>query len=97
MDKALGQGWWDLHLRVVRGESLSAEEQEVYQSGLTQHHSDEKLDGELKRISQVRARVMALDREHAALQADHARLDEEIAALEAALGEREREMLGVHG
>lgn len=43
MDAAAQQHWWELHLRVARGESLTPEERNLYEATLRQLDESERL------------------------------------------------------
>lgn len=95
MDETTYQQWWSLHLRVARGESLTAEEQAVYQEGLRCLHQEESVNGDIATLRQVRATVAALEAKHAHLHARRDKLEAEITVLEAALSDRTRQLLAV--
>jgi hypothetical protein len=95
MDQSSAQRWWALHLRVARGETLGAEDQGFYQTGLGQLEQEEMLQGARSAVRELRARVAALESEHAALTTRRREVEAEIAALEASLGERGRHLLGM--
>lgn len=95
MDQATYQRWWPLHLRVARGEELSAEERPLYEAGLRQVEQDDLSAVSATAIQEARAAVAVLETEHAALVARRRQLDEEIASLEKALGQQARDPLGV--
>jgi hypothetical protein len=85
MDDATYRYWWQLHLRVARGETLNPAEQAEYEAGLEVLDQEEK--GQVKpesvtALRRLRARVEQLRRVHAELLAKSVRLDEQIIALE---------------
>ena len=95
MDQDTYQRWWALHLRVARGEELGAEDQALYTAGRLQLEREEKLGQTAAAAGQARAAVASLAEQHAALVARRRQLDQEIATLEAALGQQTRQLLGV--
>lgn len=95
MDAITYQTWWALHLRVARGEGLSAEAQVSYEAGLQQLHQEEAWDHDIVTLRQARATVAALEAEQAQWRTRREQLDAEIVTLEAALSERTRQLLDV--
>ena len=87
MDEAQYCRWWQLHLRVARGETLDPAEQVEYDAGLEALDREEqeqfKTD-DLTRLRRLRTQVDQLRKTHDQLLAKSARLDEQIAALEKA-------------
>jgi hypothetical protein len=87
MDEKAYQRWWQLHLRVAKGEKLSRLEQMEYDRGLQIFDSAEKEQIEpvtAAALRQLRAQIAQLQTENAQLQAGSARLDRRIRALEKA-------------
>ena len=97
MDETTYHTWWALHLRTTRGEHLNSEEQAAYEAGLRQLQQEETSDQDIVTLQQTRTTVAALEAEQARLRARHEQLNAEIAALEAALSERTRQLLGTQG
>jgi chromosome segregation ATPase len=95
MDEQAYQYWQRLHQRVVMGETLSAAEQAVYEAGCEQLDAEERLDGNLERLRALRAQIVAAEAEQQRLRAHEAELDARIAALEARLDTRTRQLLGI--
>lgn len=93
MDENTYKTWWPLHLRVARGEKLTAEERATYNAGLKQLHQEEVIPGDLTALRQAKVQVAALEAGNARLQAQRQALDAEIAALEARLDDRTRQLL----
>jgi predicted RNase H-like nuclease (RuvC/YqgF family) len=93
MDETTYHTWWALHLRTARGEHLNSEEQTTYEAGLRQLQQEETSNQDIVLLQQTRTTVAALEAEQAHLQARHEQLNAEIAALEAALSERTRQLL----
>ena len=76
--------WWQLHLRVARGETLSAQEQTAYQAGLDRFDREEACfepEG-LAELRTLRAQIEQRDAVHTQLSERSAQLDRHIAALE---------------
>jgi hypothetical protein len=89
-------GWWELHLRKARGEALSAEEMQIYQSELTyQDAYAPPLNGGLGALRKLRTELADLGTENAALRSRLSELDQEIRLVEKSLSEETREALGV--
>ncbi len=74
MDPDTYQRWWALHLRVARGETLSAEERPFYEAGLKQLQQEETLKDPSDSIRELRAGIAALQAEHAQLHAQSEKL-----------------------
>ena len=78
--------WWQLHLRVARGEALSAQEQADYQTGLDRLDLEEA-QIEPESVSALRAARAQIDKQtavHAQMLVRSAQLERQIAALESA-------------
>jgi len=95
MDEQAYQYWQGLHQRVVMGETLSPAEQAVYEAGCEELDAEEWLDGNLERLRELRAQITAAEAEQQRLRAHGAELDARIAALEARLDTRTRQLLGI--
>ena len=94
MDQAAYQQWWQLHLRVARGELLRHAEQQAYEAGRLELEQTEQFT-ELAVATQARGELAALDAERDQLEQRRKQLDGEIAALESRLNEPARQFLGV--
>ncbi len=95
MDAQTYQHWQALHRRVVTGEVLNATEQAAYEAGCRELDTEERLDGNLSQLRQVRARIAEAETDQQRLRERETELDARIAALEARLDERTRELLGI--
>jgi septal ring factor EnvC (AmiA/AmiB activator) len=95
MDEQAYQYWQILHRRMALGETLTTAEQEVYESGCQEMDAEERLDGNLERLRELRAQIAAAETDQQRLQAREAELDARIAALEARLDARTRQLLGI--
>ena len=87
MENARYQRWWQLHLRVARGETLNPAERAEYEAGLAvldREEEEQFKPGSVTTLRKLRAQVEQLRRVHAELLAKSARLDEQIIALERA-------------
>lgn len=87
MDDTKYRRWWQLHLRVAKGETLEPAEQAEYDAGLEVLDQEEEEQFELESVTMLRslrAQVEQLRAIHGQLLAKSARLDERIAALEKA-------------
>ena len=95
MDEATYRRWWPLHLRVAEGETLVAEEQAFYQTGLEQLHREEKLVEDVEGLRRMREEIAQLKADNLSLQALREQLEARAAALEAALSAKTRHLIGV--
>src|SRR5262245_1542096 len=95
MDEQAYQYWQGLHQRMVMGETLNAAEQAVYEAGCEELDAEERLDGNLERLRELRAQIAAAEAEQQRLRAHGAELDARITALEARLDTRTRQLLGI--
>ena len=88
MDQTTYERWWQLHLRVAKGEELGAAEQAIYTAGVTDLDAEEgQTPGEnsnLTLLRRLRTEVESLETTHAQLQAKSRRLDRQIWTLEGA-------------
>ena len=96
MDPVEYDRWWPLHLRVTRGEQLPPADRQFYDDGVRQL---ERLDSSisssaLAALEVARRRIADLQREQRVLHARRGKIESEIAAAEAALCERARDLLG---
>jgi hypothetical protein len=79
--------WWQLHLRVSRGETLNPQEQRQYNAGLDALDNEEKAQFQstgLNAIRQLRANIEEQRHIHDELIHESNHLDEQIASLEKA-------------
>jgi len=95
MDEQAYQYWQILHRRMALGETLTTAEPAVYESGCQEMDAEERLDGNLERLRELRAQIAAAETDQQRLQAREAELDARIAALEARLDARTRQLLGI--
>ena len=95
MHNAECECWWDLHLRMCRGEELSDEERAVYEAGRQELHDEEHLATDLLSLRQTRQEVMGWDAKCDQLQARRRQLKQEFSRLESALSEEARKALGI--
>lgn len=94
MDKVAYQNWWQLHLRVSRGEVLVGDENAAYQTGLSDLQCSDQLSATLD-ARELRQSLATLQKEHIDLEHQRQSLDREIASLECRLSDYAREYLGV--
>ena len=94
METSAFTAWHNLHVRVARGEKLTADEQAVYESGIRELDSEEQLKGDLGRLRQLRANVARLEAENKRLRTERQELDAKIATVEARLSAETRQELG---
>ena len=95
MDEPALRQWQALHKRHVLGETLTDEERARYQAGCDELDSTEKIDGDIPRLLALRARLQEAREISRKQQERAAAADAEIAALEAQLDPRSRELLGI--
>ena len=95
MDEPAYQHWQGLHRRVTMGETLSAAEQAAYEAGCQELDAEERLDGNLARLRELRTQIAAAEAEQQCLREREAELDARIIALEARLDTRTRQLLGI--
>jgi predicted RNase H-like nuclease (RuvC/YqgF family) len=75
------------HLRIARGERLSADEQAFYESLCTEFDRDETtFTGQGKRLREALETVKSLETEHSALEERRRQVESQIIALESMLG-----------
>jgi len=94
MDNATYQNWWQLHLRLARGETLSSDESAAYQVGLADLDRDEQLTATVD-ARELRQSLTKLQKEYSVLEDQRHELDAVIAALESRLSDNVRQFLGV--
>lgn len=87
--------WSALHLRKVRGESLTDEERAAYEAGLRKLEAGESFPGDIEELRNLRAELQRLQAEHTELEAQRVAFDQEIARLEAKLSRRAKDLLGI--
>lgn len=85
--------WWQLHVRVARGESLSPDERVAYEAGRRELEQAETLQP-LEDARQSRNELRRLEAERARLEQQRRELDAQIAELESHLAPQARELLG---
>ena len=95
MDDLTCQIWQELHRRMVAGEALSAAEQAAYAEGCEELDAEEMLDGNIQRLRDLRARIVEAEAQQQRLREREKDLDTRIAALEARLDGRTRQLLGI--
>ena len=87
MDQTTYMRWWQLHLRVARGDELDAAGRATYEAGLIELDAEEKAqwtDSDLIRLRKLKAEVESLQSTRVQLQAKSRRLDRQIRTLERA-------------
>ncbi len=94
MNKATYQNWWQLHLRLARGETLSSDESAAYKVGLADLEREEQLTATVD-ARELRQLLTKLQKEHSVLENQRQELDAVIAALESRLSGSVRQFLGV--
>lgn len=89
--------WWPIHLKASRGQELSEQERQIHREGLDELQKHEILSMDREAILATRGRIADLSREQRELATRRDRIDAEIAALEAALSDQAKRLLGVEG
>ena len=95
MNEATYQAWQALHDRWARGETLTPDEQALYEAGCTELDAEEILPGSLNNLQAVHAKASELDAQIVRAQAEAAALRAQIAEAEARLSEPTRRRLGI--
>jgi len=95
MDAELYRIWQALHRRAVLGEALTDAEQSIYDIGCRELDAEERLDGDLIRLRELRTDINVAESEQRRLREHEAELDQQIKALEGSLDQRTRQLLGV--
>ena len=71
------RAWWDLHLRKARGETLSEQEQQLYDADVARQDREAlPLRGDLESLKEMRAQVRSLTRSNTNLQSRLTELDQ---------------------
>jgi hypothetical protein len=91
--ESVQQRWWELHVRVARGDPLSVEEQAIYDAARRELEEGEVL-GPLQNARQAREELRGLEAERLRLEHRRQQLDAEIAGLERTLAPQVKELLG---
>jgi len=94
MGESAFQAWWELHVRVARGESLTSDDHAIYQAGQQDLESGEECQL-LLGAKQARDELAVLESERSKLERRHQELDAEIQLLESRMGQQTRRLLGV--
>jgi predicted RNase H-like nuclease (RuvC/YqgF family) len=79
------QQWWQYHIRVARGETLTAEEEAIYRTGidaLDQEEAEQLQLASLKNLRQLRAQIQQLSQNLEQFTARHEQLNRKIAEME---------------
>jgi predicted nuclease with TOPRIM domain len=84
--------WWQLHLRIARGEVLRPDEKARYEAVLQDTDAAESL-GALADAMNARQKMQALETEHSRLEERRRHLEQEIEDLERRLGQPARQLL----
>ena len=93
MDDSAFQPWWELHVRVARGDSLAPEEQAIYEATRVAHDHEEQRET-LWNARQAKQELRELESECSRLEERRRQLDDEISSLEKRLGQPTRQLLG---
>jgi hypothetical protein len=82
MDEQAYQYWQVLHRRVIMGETLRAAQQAAYEAGCQELDAEERLDGNLARLRELRRQIAAAETAQQCLREREAELDARIITLE---------------
>ena len=93
MDDSAFQAWWELHVRVARGESLAPAEQAIYEATRVALDDEEQRET-LWNARQAKQELRELESECSRLEERRRQLDDEIGSLEQRLGQPTRQLLG---
>ena len=97
MDESQYHVWWEVHLKSCRGETLTTEEQSIYDSGKTELTVQETVPGNHFELGRQRETLVTLERENERLRRKRKLLAAEIRSLESRLSARAKENLVVGG
>ena len=97
MDETKYKRWQALHRQAVTGEPLNEAEQTEYEASCREMDEEENLDGDVPRLRELRRKIVEADAEKQRMEIRLAELDAKIAALEARLDSRTRQLLGISG
>lgn len=95
MDANTYERWRTLHQRFALGIELTATERLQYEAGCHELDADERLDGNLARLRELRESIRAAEGDQKRLQEQEAELDARIRGLERSLDQRTRQLLGI--
>lgn len=87
MDEKTYERWWQLHLRVAKGETLLAEEKVEYETGsalMDQEEAETLKPNTLRMLQTFKVRIQELENEHRDLVRQNKKLDQKIKRLEKA-------------
>jgi hypothetical protein len=85
IDQQIYQRWWNLHLRVARGDKLDSADHAFYESVRQHLEAEETLHAPAPDLGALQAVIKSLESEHSGLEARRRQLETEIAALESSL------------
>jgi cell shape-determining protein MreC len=88
-----GPPWWELHVRVARGDRLSPKDRVVYDTTRRALEESETLEP-LQNVKQAREELRELEVQRRRLEQRRQELDAEISAIEGAPAPQARELLG---
>ena len=94
MDPAAYRQWWEVHVRVARGEQLSPEERTRYEAGRQELEKDEQYR-EVQNAREIRDRLTIMEKRRGLLDQHRQKLYVEIASLEKQLPQQTQFVLGV--
>jgi septal ring factor EnvC (AmiA/AmiB activator) len=95
IDQQTYQRWWNLHLRVARGDKLDSADHAYYESVRQQLEGEETLRAAAPDLGTLQTVIKSLESEHSGLEARRRQLETEIAALEGSLRKSIGQPLGV--
>ena len=97
MDEATRERWWPLHIRNAKGETLTPEEQAVYEEGRNQLYASENLDGNVEDLKQMRTHILEMETQLAEMMEQYRALKAKAESREGQLSEPSTRYIGVGG
>lgn len=87
--------WWDLHLKVARGEKLTDQEKQLYDAEMSQHDQIGSHLSNIDLLKKLRAEIATLSQQNEQMRAHITSLEAEIKTIEKRLSKETRELLEV--
>ena len=87
--------WAELHLRAVKGQTLTPQEREVYRQGLTERHEEERLPFDKSGLQQLRTNIRQLETQRLLLETKREQLLAQLSQIEASFNPTEKERWGL--
>ncbi len=87
--------WAELHLRAVKGQTLTLQERELYRQGLTERHEAEALSFDRAGLQRLRTNIRQLEAQRLVLEAKREQLQTQLSQIEASFNPTEKELWGL--